>query len=92
MIRFAREAVRILSMSCRDHAETASRELDGPLPPGLRTVHRLHLFYCRDCARFRKQIRMLREAAMHLDESSASASGMPIGVRERLIRRLEVDP
>lgn len=86
-----REVIRILGMSCRDYAAVTSRELDEPLPRGLRAAHRLHVLYCRDCARFRKQLRTLRDAVARMDEVGAQAGSMPSEIRERLIRRLETE-
>ncbi|MBX3388882.1 MAG: hypothetical protein KF691_05455 [Phycisphaeraceae bacterium] len=88
MIGFFREAVRILSLSCRDHSALASRELDEQLSPALRAVHRLHLAYCRDCAEFRRQIRRLRELSERIDGSGDFGDAMPGDVRERVIKRV----
>lgn len=52
-------------MTCRDVTQLVSQALDRKPPLGQRLWVGLHLFLCRDCARFRRQLLFLTEAVRH---------------------------
>ena len=54
--------VQILTLRCEAASELLSRELDEPLPRLDRAALVCHLLACTSCRRFRKQIRVIREA------------------------------
>lgn len=84
MIGFLRDAVRVLSMSCRSHAELLSRQLDEPLPRGVAFGLRVHLLYCRGCRRFRDQLRHLRELGRACARQMEAVGALPADARARL--------
>lgn len=49
-------------LCCRDAARLASRSLDASLSVRERMGLRLHLFMCRACSRYERQIRAIRSA------------------------------
>lgn len=49
-------------LSCRETSLLLSRACDERLPWRVRLAVRLHLLYCRGCARFGKQLKFLRTA------------------------------
>ena len=76
--------------TCREVTRLQSEALDGNLSFARRAGLRLHLFVCRWCRRYGKQIRFLREAMHdHPDElCEASSPGLSPEARERLKRAL----
>lgn len=81
----------VLSPSCREAARLQSKALDGRLTPGQRAGLRIHLFLCKWCRRYGKQITFLREAAhKHDDEMTDPACrGLSDEARERIKKRLQ---
>lgn len=80
-----------LFMSCKEAARLHSESLDRDLPFLDRVSLCFHLFYCRACARYARQIGFVREAvrrmfhrAEHhgLDETQPVA--LPESARERM--------
>lgn len=67
--------LHVLTLRCLAASELASRELDEPLPRLDRMALWCHLLACRSCRRFRKQLRVIREAFRRapklLDETDA---------------------
>jgi hypothetical protein len=53
--------------SCKDISQKVSLSLDVQLPFHHRTAVRVHLLMCRYCARFRRQLIMLRRLSRHTD-------------------------
>lgn len=51
--------IPIILISCAVAAELISRSLDDVLTPRQQLMLRLHLVYCRVCARFKRQVVML---------------------------------
>jgi hypothetical protein len=49
-------------VTCREASRLLSRRLDRPLPFGERVKLRLHLLVCDACARFERQMALLRAA------------------------------
>ena len=79
--------------SCRDVTRLISESMDRSLPFGKRVGVRLHLLVCRFCARYERQLRLIREAARHL-AASGKKPGAQTGdalseeARERIRRSL----
>lgn len=88
MIGFVRGVLRVLGAPCRDHTALFSRQLDDPLPPGVPAGLRIHILYCGGCARFRKQIRLLRDLAGAIGREIDAGEAMPEAVRERVRKRV----
>lgn len=59
-------------LSCRDVTERASEYLDGDLPRWQRLRVRLHLFICRDCRRYVRQLRAVVDALRRLPSTTVS--------------------
>jgi len=80
-----------LSPSCREASRLQSLALDRPLPLAQRAGLRIHLFLCRWCRRYGKQIRFLRSVAQHHAREAPQPAPQRLSgaARERLRRRLE---
>lgn len=52
---------------CHDVSEKVSQAMDASLPLGHRLAIHLHLMMCRYCARFRRQLVMLRTMSRYTD-------------------------
>ncbi|MBK5094782.1 MAG: zf-HC2 domain-containing protein [Deltaproteobacteria bacterium] len=48
-------------LSCKDTTLLVSESMDRTLPPGRRLAKRLHLMMCVLCARYERQLFMMRE-------------------------------
>lgn len=59
-------------LSCRQATELMSQEQDRPLGLSERIGLRLHVWICRGCANYRRQMRVLRAACRRF-----GAGGMP---------------
>ena len=88
MIGFVRGVFRVLGAPCREHTALFSRQLDGPLPPGVALGLRIHILYCSGCARFRRQVRLLRDLAGTIGREADGGEAMPGVVRDRVLRRV----
>ena len=53
--------------SCKDVSQKVSQSLDSRLPFHDHMAIRIHLLMCRYCARFRRQLIMLRKMSRHQD-------------------------
>ncbi len=76
---------------CQDVSQKVSLSLDTSLPLHHRMAVRFHLMMCRYCARFRRQLVMLRKMSRHLDDdSSTQAAGATLSneVKERIKKSL----
>lgn len=60
-------------MSCKDVSALVSASLDRRLSPVERLKVRLHLFICKGCTNFSKQMKILRTATQHLAEGGETA-------------------
>lgn len=82
-----------LSPSCRQASRLQSEALDHKLPILQRIGLRIHLFLCKWCRRYGKQIRFLRDAAH--DHSDAlvepAPQNLPDAARERMKQRLRAE-
>ncbi len=77
--------------TCKEVTQMVSESLDRKLPLHQRMGIRLHLFMCKLCSRFRKQMLILREA-MHLQDRYVEDANHPLTLnldtRERIKRAL----
>ena len=82
-----------LSPSCRQASRLQSEALDHKLPILQRIGLRIHLFLCKWCRRYGKQIRFLREAAHeHPNELvEPPHQKLPEAARERMKQRLRAE-
>ena len=55
-------------LSCKEAAALVSESLDRKLPLAQRIALRMHLFFCRFCRRFSRQVLFLRGAANRVRE------------------------
>ena len=73
-------------LSCKEVSLLLSRSCDQALPWRARLAIRLHLLYCRGCARLERQLQFLRTAASHLAQPDFLADGakLPAAARDRI--------
>jgi len=81
-----------LFYSCAEATRLISDAMDRSLPVGGRIKLRAHLFICRFCDRYRRQLQFLRAAVRwdisRLVEPQTDPSGLSPEAKERLRRRL----
>jgi len=53
-------------LSCKDVTKLLSESMDRSLPLGKRIGVRLHLLLCKFCARYERQLLLIRGTARHL--------------------------
>jgi hypothetical protein len=78
--------------NCKEVSSRVSESLDHRLPLYQRLLIRMHLLMCKYCARFRRQVKFLREIcrSYHLDESAKDpAVNLPPDARERIRQALK---
>ena len=56
----------VMMLSCRDVTQLISRSMDTSLPLGSRIGVRIHLLICRFCARYERQLLLIRETVRRL--------------------------
>ena len=66
----------VMMLSCRDVTQLISRSMDTSLPVGERIGVRIHLLICRFCARYEKQLLLIRETVRSL-VAAEGTSGEP---------------
>jgi hypothetical protein len=80
-------------LSCKDVTQLLSESMDATLPVGKRIGVRLHLLICKFCARYKRQLLLIRETARRL-AAIEEAPGLPVGetlsaeARERIRKTL----
>jgi predicted anti-sigma-YlaC factor YlaD len=83
---------KILTLRCEAASELSSRELDEALPRLDRAALWCHLLACNSCRRFRKQIRLIREAVRRRerlrDETDADEGLLSSEARNRIARAI----
>jgi predicted anti-sigma-YlaC factor YlaD len=83
---------KILTLRCEAASELSSRELDEALPRLDRAALWCHLLACTSCRRFRKQIRLIREAVRRRerlrDETDADEGLLSSEARDRIARAI----
>ena len=65
---------KILTLRCAEASEIASRELDEPLGRTSRLALAVHVFLCRHCRRFRRQVAIIRRIMQRIRQQSSVAS------------------
>jgi len=80
-------------LSCNDVTRLLSESMDHSLPPGKRIGVRLHLLICKFCARYKRQLLLIRETVRRLvaeEDTSWGPPGEPLSeeVKERIRRSL----
>jgi hypothetical protein len=83
-------------LSCRDVTQLISESMDTSLPIGKRLGVRVHLLMCKFCARYERQLLLIRETVRRFvatEEKSGGAPGETLSeeARERIKRSLQ-DP
>jgi len=76
-------------LSCRDVTQLISRSMDTSLPVGKRIGVRIHLLMCRFCARYERQLHLIRETLRQIvaaEGTPEGPSGAPLSeeARERI--------
>jgi hypothetical protein len=80
-------------LSCKDVTQLISESMDHSLPLGKRIGVRLHLFMCKFCARYKRQLLLIHETVRRLAataEMPGETSGEPLSqeARERIRKSL----
>ncbi len=84
-------------LSCKDVTRLLSESMDTSLPIGRRIGVRLHLLMCGFCARYERQLNLIRGAARHLaavEEMPVDPSGGNLSeeAKERIRKSLRNNP
>lgn len=66
-----------MSLVCRDVTRLVSESMDRSLPFGKRIGVRIHLLICEFCARYERQLLLIRGIARRLTEEKEEAGGPP---------------
>ena len=80
---------------CNDVSRKVSQSLDASLPFLHRLAIRMHLLMCRYCARFRRQLVMLRNASRHMDDAPSTdeaTATLSDETKERIKKALRAAP
>lgn len=64
-------------LSCRDVTQLLSQSMDYPLPLGKRIGMWLHLLMCKFCARYERQLLLIRETVRRLVATEEKPGGPP---------------
>jgi hypothetical protein len=83
----------VMMLSCRDVTQLISRSMDTSLPLGKRVGVRIHLLICRFCARYEKQLLLIRETVRSLvaaegTSGERSTEALSEEARERIRKAL----
>ncbi|MCP2501923.1 MAG: zf-HC2 domain-containing protein [Deltaproteobacteria bacterium] len=73
-------------LSCKDVTQLISESMDHSLPFGKRVGVRLHLLICRFCARYERQLLLIRETMRRLvatEEKPGEPHGETLSVEAR---------
>ncbi|MBR9985429.1 MAG: hypothetical protein KFF68_05920 [Desulfosarcina sp.] len=80
---------------CNDVSQKESQSLDASLPFHHRMAVRMHLLMCRYCARFRRQLIMLRKVSRHMDDEPSideTTATLSNETKERIKKALRAKP
>ncbi len=80
---------------CNDVSQKVSQSLDASLPLHHRMAVRMHLLMCRYCARFRRQLIMLRKVSRHMDDEASideTTATLANETKERIKKALRALP
>ena len=80
-------------LSCKDVTQLISESMDTSLPVGKRIGVRIHLLMCRFCARYERQLLLIRETLRRLvateeEPGGPSRESLSVEARERIKRSL----
>ena len=80
-------------LSCKDATRLISESMDRSLPLRKRIGVRVHLLICRFCARYERQLLLIRETARRIAEAKEwpgepSGETLSEGTRERIRKSL----
>lgn len=78
-------------LRCKEVSQKVSQSMDTRLPLHQRMAIRMHLWMCRYCALFARQLRMLREMGRRVDGEDphdTDASGLSSEAKERMKKKL----
>ncbi len=64
-------------LSCKEVTRLISESMDRELPFGQRMALRMHLFMCKFCSRYRRQMVLIREAMRHYLEEIEPSEPLP---------------
>jgi hypothetical protein len=64
-------------LSCKDVTQLLSEAMDRSLPLGKRIGVRLHLLICKFCARYERQLLLIRETVRRLAAMEDKPKGSP---------------
>jgi hypothetical protein len=64
-------------LTCKDATQLISRSMDASLPIVQRIRLRLHLLICEWCARYERQLFLIRETLRHFDAAGDRPEGGP---------------
>lgn len=73
--------------NCKETSELVTQSLDRGLKWRERLGMRLHLMICRNCARFEKQMHLIR-AWLRREDENADAAGLSEAAKSRIARQL----
>jgi len=74
-------------LSCKDVTQLISRSMDTSLPVGKRIGVRIHLLICRFCARYEKQLLVIRETVRRVVAAEELPGGPSAGALSEDARR-----
>jgi len=88
-----RSGIGELSPTCREAARLQSEALDHPLTLRQRIGLRIHIFLCKWCRRYGRQLRLLRSAAgkHHEHTDALPAQSLRPEIRERIKSQLRAE-
>lgn len=80
-------------LSCKDVTRLISESMDRSLPLGKRVGVRLHLLICKFCARYERQLLLIRDTVRRFvatEETAGGTLGEPLSeeAKERIRRSL----
>ncbi len=64
-------------LSCKDVTQLISESMDHSLPLGKRIGVRLHLLMCKFCARYERQLLLIRETLRRIVATEEKSEGPP---------------
>lgn len=69
----------VLMLACRDVTRLISLSMDRSLPMGKRVGVRLHILMCRFCARYERQLLLIRETLRRIALPGKEPEGPSVG-------------
>jgi hypothetical protein len=84
------KTIRAMSPNCKEAIRMQSDALDQPLPPARRIGLRIHLFICKWCRRYGRQIIFLRTVARDYEHDHEPLQTLPADARERIKKNLKI--